>query len=271
MPTRAQAAGSRQSPTASGRPRDLPVVARAAPGDPRSRRPPRARPRVAGTMRRRSGAAFRVYDEDEFFAAPGDEWLSDAAAPAVRPRFRRLAGGTLLAGAIVAVGAAAVVERPPSAGGSRAGGMLRGDGSRAGYLTARSTSVPIRLRSSDRAPQGMGSSLPSRARTGVVANKRPRAPRARSVPARARTAARARVTTPVGSTLSDASAAAPVPAAVPVPAAAPATTGEGLASVARGAAGGPAAGVSAPAEGRPVASASGAATGREHPEFGFER
>jgi hypothetical protein len=268
MPTRAQATGSRQSPTAPGRPRDAPVAARAAPVGPRSRCPALARPRVTGTMRRRSGAAFRVYDEDEFFAAPAEEWLSDTAAPAVRPRFRRLAGGTLLAGAIVAVGGALVLERLPSPGGSRAGAMLGGDGGRVGYLAARSASVPIRPRSSRRAPQG-NSSLPppraTRARTGSVAKGHPPAARVHGVAVRARTAARARVTTRVGSTTSSASAAAPVPAA------APATAGEGLVSVARGAAAGPAAGATAPAEGRPVASASSAARRREHPEFGFER
>jgi hypothetical protein len=212
-------------------------------------------------MRRRPGAAIRVYDEDEFFAAPVEKWSCDAAAPAARPRFRRLAGGTLLAATIVGVGGALVLERPPSPGHSRAGAMLGVDGSRAGYLAARPASVPIPVRSSGRAPQGSGRLLPARApgaRTGGLARAHLRAPRAHGVAVRARMTARARiVATPAA------------PAAPPAPAAAPVPAGEGLASVARGAE--PAVEGGAPAEGRPVASASGGATGREHPEFGFER
>jgi hypothetical protein len=214
-------------------------------------------------MRRRSVAAFRVYDEDEFFAAPGEEWRSETAAPAARPRFRRLAGGTLLAGAIFAAGGALALEQLPSPGVSRAGAMVGADGSRTRYLAARSPSTPIRLRFSGSAPQGSGSSLPPRApraRAGAVPKGHPRAPRTSVVAVRARmTAGAGGVRTPAGSV------------AATVPAAAPATAGQGVASVARGPAAEPAAGEGSAAEGRPVASSSRGASRREHPEFGFER
>src|SRR6516225_12005120 len=136
MPTRAQAAGGRSSPTASGRPRGAPDAVRAAPSGPPPPRPARATPRVIGAMRRRSRAAFRVYDEDEFFAAPVEGWLCEASAPAARPRFRFLAGGALLAGAIFAAGSAIALERLPSSGGLRAGARFGADGSRTRYLAA---------------------------------------------------------------------------------------------------------------------------------------
>lgn len=212
-------------------------------------------------MRRRSRAAFRVYDEDEFFAAPVEEWRSEAAAPPAQPRFRRLAGGALIAGAIFALGALAL-ERLPLPGGSRAGATVGAEGSHAQYLAASPASVPVRVRFLGSAPEGNGSSLAaraSRARARAVAEGHPRARRAQVVAVRARSAARAgRVRPRAGSV------------AVPGPAGASGTARQGLAAVARAAAE-PAAGASTAAEGRPVASASGGAGRREHPEFGFER
>jgi len=221
-------------------------------------------------MRRRPGATFRVYEEDEFLAAPVEEWLSEAAAPAAQTRFRRLAGGALIAGAIFAVGGALALERLPASGGSRAGAMVGADGSRTRYLAAGSASVPIGVRFFGSVPQGGGSSPParaSRARVGAAARGHPRAPKAQVVAVRARMAARP------GSVRTPASVAAPVTVTVagPVPAGPTATAGQGLASAPRGAAAEPAAGASATADGRPVASASGGASRREHPEFGFER
>jgi hypothetical protein len=216
-------------------------------------------------MRRRSRAAFRVYDEDEFFAAPVEGRLCEASAPAAQPRFRFLAGGALLAGAIFSVGSAIALERLPASGGSRAGAMFGADGSRTRYLAARSLSVPIRTRSARSTPRGSSSSLPPRApraRTGAGARGQLRIPRMRGGAVRARTAARARsVTTPAGSE------------AAPVPAPAPATVpgGEGLASVTRRATHERAAGAGTAAEGHPVVSASGGADRRERSEFGFER
>jgi hypothetical protein len=228
-------------------------------------------------------ATFRVYEEDEFFAAPVEEWLSEAAAPAAQPRFRRLAGGALIAGAIFAVGGALAFERLPAPGGSRAGAMVGADGSRTRYLAAGSASVPIRVRFFGRAPHGSGSPPPARAswaRAGAAAKGHPRAPKAQVVAVRVRMAARAgSVRTPAASatapaasaTAPAASATAPASVAAPVPAAATATAGQGLASAPRAAAAEPAAGAGATADGRPVASASGGASRREHSEFGFER
>jgi hypothetical protein len=285
MPTRAQAAGGRSSPSASGRPRGAPDAVRAAPSGQPSPRPAPATPRVTGTMRRRLRAAFRVYDEDEFFAAPAERWLCEASAPAARPRFRFLAAGVLLAGAIFSVGSAVALERLPSSGGSRGGAMFGTDGSGTRYLAARS--VPIRTRSARSTPRGNSSLLPPRAprpRTGAVAKGRFRMPRTRGGAVRGRTAASARsVTTPAGSTAAPVSAAGPVPAAapapppaaVPVPApvlgAGPVPAGEGPASVARRATPERAAGAGTAADGRPVVSASGGVDRRERPEFGFER
>jgi hypothetical protein len=216
-------------------------------------------------MRRRPVATFRVYEEDEFFAAPVEEWLSEAAAPAAQPRFRRLAGGALIAGAIFAVGGALAFERLPAPGGSRAGAMVGADGSRTRYLAAGSASAPIRVRFLGRAPHGSGSPPPARAswaRAGAAAKGHPRAPKVQVVAVRVRRAARAgSVRTPA------ASSAAPTSVAV----AATATAGQRLAFAPRVAAAEPAARASAAADGRPVASASGGASRREHPEFGFER
>ena len=213
-------------------------------------------------MRRRPGATFHVYEEDEFFAAPVEEWRSEAAAPPAQPRFRRLAGGALIAGAIFALGALAL-ERLPLPGGSRAGATVGAEGSHAQYLAASPASVPVRVRFLGSAPGGNGSSLAaraSRARAGAVAEGHPRARRAQVVAVRARSAARAgRVRPRAGSV------------AVPGPAGASGTARQGLAAVARAAAAEPAAGASTAAGGRPVASASGGAGRREHPEFGFER
>jgi hypothetical protein len=233
-------------------------------------------------MRRRPGASFRVYEEDEFFAAPVEEWLSEAAAPAAQPRFRRLAGGALIAGAIFVVGGALARERLPASGGSPAGAMVGADGSRTRYLAAGSASVPIPVRLFGSAPQGSVSSPParaSRARAGAAAKGHPRAPKAQVVAVRARMAARAGSVRTRASVAAPASLAAPasvaapvtVTVAGPVPAAATATAGQGLASAPRVAAAEPAARASATADGRPVASASGGASRREHPEFGFER
>ena len=211
-------------------------------------------------MRRRPGATFHVYEEDEFFAAPVEEWRSEAAAPPAQPRFRRLAGGALIAGAIFALGALAL-ERLPLPGGSRAGATVGAEGSHAQYLAASPASVPVRVRFLGSAPEGNGSSLAaraSRARAGAVAEGHPRARRAQVVAMRARSGARAGRVTRAGSV------------AVPGPAGASGTARQGLAAVARAAAE-PAAGASTAAEGRPVASASGGAGRREHPEFGFER
>jgi hypothetical protein len=211
-------------------------------------------------------ATFRVYEEDEFFAAPVEEWLSEAAAPAPQPRFRRLAGGALIAGAIFAVGGALAFERLPAPGGSRAGAMVGADGSRTRYLAAGSASAPIRARFFASASQG-SSSPPARAswaRAGAAAKGHPRAPKAQVVAARVRMAARA------GSVRTRASSSA-APASVAVAVAATATAGQGPVSAPRVAAVEPAAGASAAADGRPVASASGGASRREHPEFGFER
>jgi hypothetical protein len=226
-------------------------------------------------MRRQSEVAFRVYEEDEFFAAPGEEWRSDTAAPALRPRFRRLAFGTLLAGAIFAVGGALALERLPSRGGSRPGAMARADGSRSRYLAARSASAPIRARLSGNASQGNGGPGPPRARraqAGAVARRHPRALRTPVTAVRARMTARAgSVTTSAVPAAAPVPAYAPRPGATPVPAAAPASAGRRLASVARGAAYEPAAGEGTAAGGPPVASASSGASRRQHPEFGFER
>jgi hypothetical protein len=230
-------------------------------------------------MRRRPGTAFRVYDEDEFFAAPVEEWPCEASAPAARPLFRCLAGGALLAGAIFAVSGALALERLPSSGGSPAGATFAADGRRSRYLAARSVWVPIRTRSAGSAPQGNSSSPQQRApwaRTGAVAKGHFRVPGTQGDGVRARMAPRARsVTIPA------VAEAAPVPATVaPVPyaaapaapaAAAPVPSGRGLASVARGATPERAAGAGTAAEGRPVASASSGADRRERPEFGFER
>ena len=212
-------------------------------------------------MRRRPGATFHVYEEDEFFAAPVEEWRSEAAAPPAQPRFRRLAGGALIAGAIFALGALAL-ERLPLPGGSRAGATVGAEGSHAEYLAASPASVPVRVRFLGSAPEGNGSSLAaraSRARAGAVAEGHPRARRAQVVAMRARSGARAGRVTRAGSV------------AAPGPAGAFPTARQGLAAVARAAAAEPAAGASTAAEGRPVASASGGAGRREHPEFGFER
>jgi hypothetical protein len=213
-------------------------------------------------MRRPPGAAFHVYEEDEFLAAPTEEWRSEAAAPAAQPRFRRLAGGALIAGAILALGALAL-ERQPLPGGSHAGATVGADGSHTQYLAASPASVPARVRFFGSVPRGNRSSLAARApraRAGAVAEGHPRAGRVQVVAVRARTAARpGRVRTRAGSH------------AAPGRAGAPATARQGLAAVARAAAAEPAAGASTAAEGRPVASASGGAGRREHPEFGFER
>ena len=275
MPTRAQAAGGRSSPTASGRPRGAPDAVRAAPsGQPPPGRA-RATPRVIGTMRRRSRAAFRVYDEDEFFAAPVEGWLCEASAPAARPRSRFLAGRALLAGAIFAGGSAIALERLPSSGGSRTGAMFGADGSRTRYLAARSLSVPIRARFTGSTPRGSSSSLPPRApraRTGAGARGHLRIPRTRGGAVRARMAARARtLTTPVGSEDAPVRAAAPVPAPAPISARAPVPGGEGRALVVRRATREGAPGAGTAAEGRPVVSASSGADRRERSEFGFER
>ena len=104
-------------------------------------------------MRRRPGATFHVYEEDEFFAAPVEEWRSEAAAPPAQPRFRRLAGGALIAGAIFALGALAL-ERLPLPGGSRAGATVGAEGSHAEYLAASPASVPVRVRFLGSAPGG---------------------------------------------------------------------------------------------------------------------
>jgi hypothetical protein len=215
-------------------------------------------------MRRRPGATFRVYEEDEFFAAPVEDWLSEAPVPAAPPRFRSLAGGALIAGAIFAVSGALALERLPAPGGSRAGVLVGADGSHTRYLGAGSASVPIRVRFFGSAPQGSGRSLParaSRARAGGVAKGHPRAPKAQVVAVRVRMAARA------GSVRTPAPSAAPASVAV----AATATAGQRLASAPRVAAAEPAAGASAAAEGRPVAGPSGGASRREQAEFGFER
>ena len=212
-------------------------------------------------MRRRPGARFHVYEEDEFFAAPIEEWRSEAAAPAAQPRFRRLAGGALIAGAILALGALALA-RLPLPGGSRVGATVGAEGSHAQYLAASPASVPVRVRFLGSAPGGNGSSLAaraSRARARAVAEGHRGARRAQVAAVRARPAARAGWIRPRAGSVAPRG-----------PAGASGTARQGLAAVARAAAE-PAAGASTAAEGRPVASASGGAGRREHPEFGFER
>src|SRR5262249_36943386 len=149
----------------------------------------------------RPGASFRVHEEDEFFAAPVEEWLSEAAAPAAQRRFRRLAGGALIAGAIFAVGGVLALERLPAPGGSRAGAMVGAERSRTRYLAAAPAPAPTGVRFCGSATQGGGSARPARASwagAGAAAKGHPRAPKAQVVAVRVRMAARAgSVRTPV--------------------------------------------------------------------------
>jgi hypothetical protein len=167
MPTRAQAVGSRASPhLALGRSRD-----RGSTGWHRRRRAWRSR-----TVRRVSRERYRVYAEDEFFAAVAREHDSslEPSPSCIAPRRHRVAGVAVLVGVLGAVAGVVALDVLSQRGGARRKAAPRRV---ARTDIGAATVAALRMGQLRRAQAGRARSSAGRER--IFSAPRPRQPKAR--------------------------------------------------------------------------------------------